>query len=283
MEAEAYRSRETLENHQMSLLSANGINLYYETAKPAVGTGERLLFIGGTGGDLRNRPNVFDGPLAADFELLTYDQRGLGRSDKPECDYSMADYADDAAALLEALGWHRVAVMGVSFGGMVAQELALRHPQRVSRLVLACTSSGGAGGASYPLHELEALPEAQRLARQIELSDLRCDRAWREAEPLRWQALVDRARSARRVDRHDGGAARQLAARAGHDTWARLPGLQMPVLLAGGRFDGIAPVANMTALADRIPGSTLQFFTGGHLFLIQDAAAYPFIIQWLKS
>lgn len=267
----------------MSLLAANGINLYYETSRPATGTAQRLLFIGGTGGDLRTRPNVFDGPLASEFELLSYDQRGLGRSDKPECDYSMADYADDAAGLLEALGWGRVAVMGVSFGGMVAQELALRHPHLLDRLVLACTSSGGEGGASFPLHELERLPEEQRLERQIELADLRCDRGWREAEPMRWQALMDRGRSARRADRHDAGAARQLAARAGHDTWARLPGLQMPVLLVGGRFDGIAPVANMTALANRIPASTLQFFKGGHLFLLQDATAYPYIIQWLKS
>ena len=79
------------------------------------------------------------------------------------------------------------------------------------------------------------------------------------------------------------GARRQLAARAGHDTWERLPALDMPVLLAGGRFDGIAPVANMEALAARIPGATLNLYEGGHLFLVQDKSAYPDIIQWLSG
>ena len=137
----------------MPVVQANGIQIHYEIG----GEGRPVLFISGTGGDLRNRPGVFDGPLAAAFEVLAYDQRGLGQTEAPDTDYVMADYADDAAGLLEVLGWDRVPVMGVSFGGMVAQELAIRHPDRVSALVLACTSSGGEGGASYPLHELEAL------------------------------------------------------------------------------------------------------------------------------
>ena len=65
----------------------------------------------------------------------------------------MADYAMDANSLLEAVGWDRCCVMGISFGGMVVQEFALRYQHRIKRLVLACTSSGGAGGDSYPLHE----------------------------------------------------------------------------------------------------------------------------------
>ena len=157
----------------MPIVRAGDLELYYERK----GEGPPLLFISGTGGDLRIKPNVFDGPLPASFELLSYDQRGLGRSAKPDRAYAMADYADDAAALLDALGWERVPVLAVSFGGMVGQELVLRHPQRVSRLVLACTSPGGEGGSSYPLHEVEHLSREERARKVIPISDLRHDAA----------------------------------------------------------------------------------------------------------
>lgn len=263
----------------MPLAQANGIQIYYQIG----GKGRPMLFISGTGGDLRNRPSVFDGPLAEAFEVLAYDQRGLGQSEKPNADYTMADYADDAAALLTELGCGRVPVMGVSFGGMVAQELVLRHPDRVSALVLACTSSGGEGGASYPLHELEALPEITRIERSLALSDTRRDQAWRQENPDKWQSYVEISQAARRADRDQEGAARQLAARAEHDTWERLSSIHIPVLLAGGRYDGIAPMANMEALGSVIDGAELRFYEGGHLFLVQDKSAYPEIIQWLRA
>jgi len=262
----------------MPRITANNVELHYEIA----GRGPRVLFISGTGGDLRNRPNVFDGPLAEHFELLSYDQRGLGQSEVPAGPYTMADYADDAAALIEALGWGPLPVIGVSFGGMVAQELALRHPELVRALVLCCTSAGGAGGASYPLHELADLPPEERMARQLELGDLRRTPEWRAANPERWERLLEMARAGVRDDRNESGAALQLEARAGHDTWSRLPQLDLPVLIAGGRYDGIAPVANQEALAERIPGSELQLFDGGHLFMIQDKRANPAIAAWLE-
>src|SRR5215469_10548092 len=150
------------------------IDLHYERA----GEGPPLLFISGSGGDLRTKPNVFDGPLAKAFDLLAYDQRGLGRSGKPDVDYSMADYADDAAALIAHVGWPSARVVGVSFGGMVAQELVLRHPDRVERLVLACTSPGGAGGASYPFHEIQHMRGEARARFLMPISDTRHDEAW---------------------------------------------------------------------------------------------------------
>ena len=76
-----------------------------------------------------SRPVWRDGPLAESFEVLAYDQRGLGQSSVPPWPYAMADFANDAAALLDAVGWDDCVVMGISFGGMVAQELAIRHPR----------------------------------------------------------------------------------------------------------------------------------------------------------
>lgn len=161
----------------MPYASLNGIEVWFERA----GSGPPLLFISGTGGDLRVKPNVFDGPLPKTFDLLAYDQRGLGRTSKPDLPYAMAQYADDAAALLDHVGWSEALVIGVSFGGMVAQELVLRHPQRVKRLVLACTSPGGAGGASYPFHEIEHLKGEARARHLIPISDTRRDAAWQAA------------------------------------------------------------------------------------------------------
>jgi pimeloyl-ACP methyl ester carboxylesterase len=94
----------------MPSIRANGIDLYYELG----GAGDRLLFISGTGGDLRVKPNVFDGAFPKAFQVLAYDQRGLGQSEKPDRPYSMADYADDTAGLMDALGWDSCDVIVVT-------------------------------------------------------------------------------------------------------------------------------------------------------------------------
>jgi 3-oxoadipate enol-lactonase len=259
------------------------IDVYYEIH----GAGPRLLFIGGSGGDLRQKPGVFDGPLVKDFEVLSYDQRGLGRTDRPDGAYTMADYGEDAASLLEAVGWESCRVVGVSFGGMVAQELAARHPDRVERIVLCCTSSGGAGRPSYPLHELQALPEEERVLRSIELSDTRCDAAWRAANPDAAKRLVEMARARGSAGAgepgREEGFQKQLEARAGHDTWDRLPGLSMPVYICGGRYDGIAPPENQQAMVDAIPTASLDLFEGGHIFLVQDRSAFGKIAEFLQG
>jgi len=125
----------------MPFVSVRDIRIYWIQGK-----GPRLLVIGGTRGDLRHQPSIFESPLATHFEILAYDQRGLGQTGKPDIPYSMADYAMDTAGLLDALRWNHCNVMGISFGGMVTQEFALRYPSYVERLVLACSSSGGQGG-----------------------------------------------------------------------------------------------------------------------------------------
>jgi 3-oxoadipate enol-lactonase len=255
--------------------------LYYERGGRS--SGPPVLLISGTGGDLRQEPSMLAGPLAATFDLLAYDQRGLGRSDKPDMAYTMADYGRDAAELLDAVAWDRCAVLGISFGGMVAQELALLVPERVTRLVLCCTSSGGPGGSSYPLHELEGLPEDERLARSLGLMDSRWDASWQADNP----GMVDLVRARSAVGTGGAGATigarRQLEARAAHDTYARLPQLTMPTLVCAGRFDQIAPLANAEALTAEIPGATLQVFDGGHAFLWQDPSAWPAIVGFLAD
>ncbi len=267
----------------MPFVAIRDLQMYYEIR----GTGPRLLTISGTGGDLRQAPNIFEMPIAQHFEILAYDQRGLGQTSRPDTSYTMADYAADANALLDAVAWDRCLVMGISFGGMVAQEFALRYSDRVERLVLACTSSGGAGGASYPLHELAHLPVEDYVHRVLELSDTRQDAAWQAANPARFQALFDLTLAALRVGIDEPGrsvgARRQLEARARHNTYDRLPALRMPVYLCGGRYDGIATPANLEAMQKQIPEARLELFEGGHLFLIQDPRAFDRIVSFLRG
>ena len=263
----------------MPLAHLPTIDLNYERA----GKGQPLLYISGTGGDLRIKPGVLDGPLPQHFDVLAFDQRGMGRSAKPDVPYSMADYGDDAAALMQAVGWDSALVIGVSFGGMVAQELALRHPGRVRRLVLACTSPGGAGGSSFPFHEIQHLQGEARARHLIPRLDVRQDEAWAAAHPEAFRQMLAMMSADPFADEpgHALGARRQLEARAQHDTWERLPKLRCPTLIAAGRYDGVALPEVQRRMADRIRGAELRFFEGGHLFLVQDPQALPAVIGFL--
>lgn len=249
------------------------------------GSGPPLLKIWGTGGDLRRPATDFDRRLAERFTVLAFDQRGMGRSGKPARDYSMADYADDAAALMAAVGWKKVAVLGYSFGGMVAQELALRHPACVDRLVLMSTTAGGAGGMSYPMHELAALPDDARVKRFLELADRRRTPQWQEANASLWSTLLADGLAALRQGDDDpaarDGARRQMAARRHHDTWDRLPRLRMPVSVFAGCHDEIAPPSAQRRLSEGIPGAGYREYNGGHLFFVQDPTATPAILAAL--
>jgi 3-oxoadipate enol-lactonase len=265
----------------MPVASVRDIEICYEIG----GGGPRLLKIWGTSADLRRPPTGFDRYLATRFTVLAFDQRGMGRSGKPERDYTMADYADDAAGLLDAVGWERAAVLGYSFGGMVAQELALRHPGRVARLALVSTSAGGAGGSSYPLHEWAELDDEARVRRFLELADNRRTPQWQLANPALWQSLVDEGMAALQPGANDPALRisrlRQLAARRQHDTWARLPGLRMPVSVFAGRYDALATPEVQLRLASRIAGAGYHEYAGGHPFFVEDRGAAAMIADTL--
>jgi 3-oxoadipate enol-lactonase len=265
----------------MPFATIGDIEIYHER----IGAGPRLLFISGTGGDLRIRPNVLDGPFPKHFDMLAYDQRGLGQTGKPDRPYSMAGYAEDAVGLMAAIGWGSALVVGVSFGGMVAQELAIRHPHVVEGLVLACTSPGGEGGASYPLHTLQHMDRDTRARHMIPISDTRRDAAWAKANPKQYEEFVAFAANDPYADEpgHDLGQRRQLEARAQHDTWDRLGEIRCPTLICAGKYDGIALSETQHNMASRIRGAELRFYEGGHLFMLQDRAALPTMIAFLKG
>ena len=265
------------------ILETANLKIYTEEK----GTGEPVLFIGGTGGDLRIKPNVLDGPLARHHRVITYDQRGLGQTEKPNGPYTMAQYADDAAALLSILKLSKVDVVGVSFGGMVAQHLAIRHPSKIRKLVLCCTSSGG-NTASYPFHELpEDITPVQRLLKLMPISDRRRGKAWQDANPDTVKKLITETENAAISDHkpadYQRGAILQIEARKDHDTNDALPKIHLPTLICAGRYDGIAPPENQTKLNELISDSRLNWYEGGHMFMVQDKNAWKDIIAYLNS
>ncbi|MGI8755965.1 MAG: alpha/beta fold hydrolase [Acidimicrobiales bacterium] len=262
----------------MATARVNGIDLYYERS----GNGPRLVLLNGSGGTLAGS-GILLNQFREHFDLLAHDQRGLGRTGVPEGPYAMADYAADALALLDDVGWESCRVVGISFGGMVAQELAVTAPHRVERLALVCTSPGGTGGSSYPLHELADLPGPQRAAIALRILDTRFTPEWLAEHPTD-QVLADAMASRSAVTLSDDetrGAGLQLEARRTFDAFGRLPAITCPTLVASGRFDGIAPPANGEAIVARVPDAELRLYDGGHAFFFQDPAAFADLREFL--
>jgi len=189
----------------------------------------------------------------------------------------MADFAADALALVDTQGWSTFSALGISFGGMVAQELALMAGDRVDHLVLCCTSSGGAGAHSYPLHELYGLSAEERVAALVPLIDTRA------ADDADLRDLLSAFLSDGLAADVPTGLVRQLEARRHHDTFDRLGTIASTTLVAAGRFDGIAPLSNSEALAANIPDALLAVFDGGHGFMVQDPTAWPAMVAFLQD
>lgn len=258
----------------------NGVGLHWERQ----GSGPRLLFCNGSGLSLKGIEPLL-AVLAASFDVLAWDYRGFGDSAPVKDQYTMADVAADVAGLLEIAGWTSCRVIGISFGGMVAQEFAVTYPERVERLALACTSAGGQGGSSYPLQKLHELAPEERKTAELKLADSRWNETWLQEHPAD-QAIADRMAAAGQNQKDSTAAAAstaQLHAREGHDVWDRLSAITCPVLVGYGEYDGIAPPQNSKNIASRVRGAELHGYNGGHGFLLQDTTAIPAYVAFLQA
>jgi len=264
----------------MPTAQLNGIDVYYEMR----GSGPRLLLLNGSGGTIAGAAPMVQ-KLAEHFEVLIHDQRGLGRTSVPEEQPTMADYAADAASLLDHVGWPSTLLFGISFGGMVAQEFAVTWPARVGRIALLCTSPGGAGGSSFPLHTVAAMSVDEQARVRLHLADSRYTQEFLAAHPFD-QRLVELGAAGRALPKTDEqlrGEAMQLVARSQLDVWDRLANITCPTLVAFGQFDAMAPPSNSRAIASRVPGSELRGYEGGHAFVWQDRHAWPDIVSFLSA
>jgi 3-oxoadipate enol-lactonase len=231
------------------------------------GSGPPLLLIMGMSGTALHWGEPFLRALRGDLDVIAYDHRGVGASTRLSDGITIAEMAADAAGLLEALGIDSAHVVGISMGGMIAQELALAHPERVRTLTLGCTYCGGAGSALSSPEVMQRLSDAMMSGDRAGAVragwELNVSPAY-AADEMAWQAFREIAE--RRAVAVPVVLA-QLQACAAHDTNARLPALSMPTLVIHGTEDEMLPVDNGRLIASKIPGSRLEILDGaGHLF-----------------
>lgn len=260
----------------MALAKVGDIELSYERG----GSGPPLLLIMGMSGTMRHWGDPLLEELRREFDTIVYDHRDVGESTKTGQPFTIAQLAEDAAGLLEALEVQSAHVVGISMGGMVAQELVLAYPERVRTLLLGCTYCGGEGS------RLSSEDVMRRLAEAMSSGDR--DRAIRVA----WEVNVSPSFAA-----DENAYARfvkagmpqtvpvpvimeQMRAIVAHDTSQRLAELRAPTLVVHGTVDEMLPVENAHMIAARIPGSRLEIFEGvGHLFFWEEPARSAEILR----
>ena len=244
----------------------DGCHLYYELH----GRGDPLLLLEGLGGDIpgwrRNIP-----ALSAELRVVAYDFRGNGRSDKPDQPMTIGTFVDDTIGLLDHLGIASAHLYGQSFGGMVVQELALAHPDRVRSLILACTHAG---------HR-----RAVRVTATVPK-----DRPWlalysREFAAQHPDHVADDLRVGGQNPQPPEAARRQREAVQEFDAYDRLPEIRAPTLVLHGTEDRVIHPANARILAERIPNARLVLLQGaGHVYHSEqpdtaDRAVLDFIVE----
>jgi 3-oxoadipate enol-lactonase len=250
----------------MTVIGVGEIELDYERS----GSGPPLLMIMGMSGTALSWGEEFLQELRPDFDVIAYDHRGVGASSRLDGPITIRELAADAAGLLAALELESAHVLGISMGGMIAQELALTNPERIRTLTLGCTYCGGPGSVRPGDEVWHRVVAAQRSGDR----DLVLRTAWEinvsptfAADEQQWALFVERAmRRSVAVD----VIAEQARAIAAHDTSARLGQIELPTLVLHGTLDQMLPVANGHMVAELIPDARLEIFDDvGHLFFLE--------------
>ena len=248
----------------------DGVKIHYNET----GEGEPLLLIMGYG--MPGDAWLGSLPFLNGFRAIYYDNRGTGRSDKPAGPYTIVEMADDAAGLLDHLGISRAHVYGVSMGGMIAQELVLRHATRVRSLVLGCTLCGGEHSTMADPQIIETLVDvvgsmgsgdpAAWVDRQLPLL---FTPEWIAANPAIRDLFLMMAPMLPPTPPETAHLA--MAGLFGWTSHDRLPQVTAPTLILHGDRDVLIPVENAYLLAERIPGARLHIVPeAGHGYPAQD-------------
>jgi len=265
----------------MPTVKVGDINIYYESH----GDGEPILLIQGYA-QYSGHWATMTPPLSKEYRVISFDNRGTGQSDKPDIPYTMKMMAADAKGLLDAIGVDSAHIFGVSMGGMISQEFALNHHDKLRSLILGCTQCGG---------EKMILPTEEALAFLFspEMAKLSVEERARATAPWLWtqefiakhpEAVEFYVAITSKYPTPIHGYACQAQAIIGHDTYERLPQIKAPTLVIAGDADRLIPVENSKVLASRIPNAELVILeNAGHGFFGDAAdASIKAILDFLR-
>ncbi len=260
----------------MPFVENQGTKIYWDEQ----GQGPPVLLIMGLGYTSamwqRIRP-----ALSQHFRTIAFDNRGVGLSDVPPGPYPIATMASDAAAVLDAAGFARAHVVGVSMGGMIAQEFALQYPARTQSLILGCTAAGGPS----------ALPAQSNVIDVLLVRGMTLEQAREAILPYIYDAATPRekidedTRVRERWLPTPGGYIAQLQGIMAWEGYSRIARITAPTLVIHGKSDALVPPGNGELIAGRIPGAKLVLLEhASHLFLTdQTEAAHQAILEFLLS
>lgn len=265
----------------MPYASVNGISLFYEER----GSGEPLLLIMG----ITAPGSVWEKHAAyweQHFRCILVDNRGVGFSDKPKGPYTTAQMADDYVGLLDALDIQKARVAGVSMGSTIAQQLALRHPQKVKSLVLMCPwarcDRKGEAVFRHMMHAKRLRPE--EFANFVQLL-IYHKSSWDNDEVYDELLLAQKEAAIAPFPQPLHGLEGQALACINHNVLAELPKIKQPCLVIGGKEDMFIPAWMVREVAEAIPDCELHLYEGaGHAFHWENIDDFnPRVLNWLKE
>jgi 3-oxoadipate enol-lactonase len=268
----------------MPRIRAGAIEIHYET----YGEGDPLLLIMGFGASGVAWLPIL--PMLSGFKCIYFDNRGTGTSDAPADGHTIPQMADDASSLLQAIGISQANVFGISMGGMIAQELTLRHPEQVERVVLGCTTPGGPHAVRPSDERIEQLIRGMELVQSDNLDaaldtlmPLLFPEDFIVSHPELRQFMTAGLKMAPPPPRDVLERTRTGA--MDFDAYERLKQIKCPVLIVHGDKDVLAPVENAILIKDQIPHAELFLIPGaGHSFAAADpAGVHERITQWLSG
>ena len=249
------------------------------------GEGEPVVLIMGLTGNMDWWDPGLLFALSQRYKVLMFDNRGAGRTVTPdEGQWTCEQFADDTVALMDATGFERAHIIGISMGGMIAQELVLKYPEKVDKLTLGCTFCGGKHTVPASKEVLLKLTDRSggpdgMLRRTLEIM---FTRDFMDEHP---EAVEGFTIAFKRAPTSDANAVRQFVATVNLDTFDRLPGIKAPTLVATGTEDVLIPPENSRIIAGQIPGAKLIEYEGaGHAFIVQAREAFiKDLLEFLES